>query len=1451
MDDELEDTIQMDTQEDDALTVAFTCILACFVTLPLLMLVIGVQYMRECPLEPQIPVYLLVGGIVGMLVMFYLLWKQIRSRRYDRMDAGVISWDTFDDGILMAESTARCTHICVAIFLITWFAMGNYWILRIYKPKYSVFKSVSELEDEDQRLLDVLDSNKSPELLYQALLAEEGLSTSTYFPTESDVAPLKVVFRRDTGPVGPRVRTSQTRSCYFQLQSFISGCFGMCGIKDPFSGHDNVRIVVPNVPGFYWEPNGYYPNNEIRTQKYSWYSFLFINMWEQLSTLPTLYFLVLAFLNCLPQFRSFGSEVTVFPICVLLLFTAVKDWVEDRRKVNSDAEINGSDCVVYRAGEFKKAKWRDVLVGDVIRVTCDEKIPADLLLIYSSDSFNVAYIETSNLDGESSLKQRNTVPLHQQSSVSLGAQKHFDPSILVDHTIECSPPVPRITRFYGNLFAPDGSPITLGAVNLLPRDCVLRNTNYVIGIAIYTGGHTKSMLNTGPQQYKRSFAEKRLDGDILLMLLILCILCVVSTVGNLAWEWRAGKFLEMYLYPEEGNLATLIIISFIRNAIIFQNVLPISLFIMMEFCRLWYGYDLMSDQDLRVGNRQLQCRTFKLLEDLGMVQHIFSDKTGTLTQNAMVFRRCHVTGQSFDHQVVDIAPESFKEEGSNPSLTRRRRRKMAVETNQSLFKEMEALSKISDPRTLKGKEADLWEFFLLLVTCHTVMVSRTMRDRTGRPRIFRRSLGRKELTAEVRRSIREILSTDTVSSQVSFPLPQLVEEDDEFLEIPRKSATKEKQRSSVAPPPPERIEAPIRTCIGHKLPQYEGESPDEIALVEFAFHYGFRLLGRQSLELRICPPGIDKPLSIRIIQVLYFDPQRKSMSVVIRSPLRPSHLLLLCKGAESSMIPRLEASPADRQAIQKIVDDYAADGLRTLVLAKREIRVRDYVEWVKRYRTADLKDWKAQRENNLRMLYLELERDMAFLGVTGVEDRLQDGTAETIEALTEAGITFWILTGDKTGTAINVAKSCHALKQDAVVLNISGTTAKALIASLNKAFYEIQTGPRTKQYGVSIEGRTLALLKEMDKDIQKSFCTLTSFCDTVVCSRATPIQKEDAVLLVQEHEHCLTMAIGDGANDVAMLQRAHLGIAVEGVEGAQAILASDVSIPMFRHLKKLLLVHGHNFVERIQKVPLYIIYKQMFLTLVMFWMQLYNGLSGYNMVPDICIFMFGLIWTAGPILLLGLVDRVLPDHDLLRYPPLYAQGSSQLTYNTETFWGWLGWAYYQSLIAFFMARLTFPDAEALEFGVVITTSIVWIANFTLFFVANTVTYMLIWSVACSILVFYGVMIAASCIDYGSLEWFQVHLLHGVIADLFLDSRFYLVTVISVVASILPLCVYRALVQTLRPNLSTIIARENQGKYWLIQRLRAAEEYLMKRLNQRGEQGTSTSTTKAAVSKKHK
>lgn len=387
---------------------------------------------------------------------------------------------------------------------------------------------------------------------------------------------------------------------------------------------------------------------------------------------------------------------------------------------------------------------------------------------------------------------------------------------------------------------------------------------------------------------------------------------------------------------------------------------------------------------------------------------------------------------------------------------------------------------------------------------------------------------------------------------------------------------------------------------------YESQSPDETALLQAIKNEGYVLLSRSKSTTTVAKPNEERPIAYQQLVALDFTSDRKRMSVVIRMP--DGRIMLFCKGADNIVLGRLRTTEkATLDAVNAALKHYAEQGLRTLVVAYKELSETEWENFRVHYEEAERS--LVDREARIAEACEMVETNLIFLGCSAIEDRLQDEVPETIEFLVESGIKVWLLTGDKMETAINIGMSSRLILPDMNVLILDAPNEAELKGQLET--FTTRLAHTTHRTALVIPGSTLHdIFDSKHTHLPPLLLSLATKCSTVIACRVTPLQKAMVVSLVQKSLNVTTLAIGDGANDVSMIMGASIGVGVQGREGTQAVRAADYSIGEFRALKPLLAVHGRWSRGRLGTLVFYSFYKNLVCITIQWWFGFMCAWSG-------------------------------------------------------------------------------------------------------------------------------------------------------------------------------------------------------------------------------------------------
>uniref|UniRef100_A0A9J8BIB3 Phospholipid-transporting ATPase n=2 Tax=Cyprinus carpio TaxID=7962 RepID=A0A9J8BIB3_CYPCA len=1051
-------------------------------------------------------------------------------------------------------------------------------------------------------------------------------------------------------------------------------------------------------------------DNRIVSSKYTVWNFLPKNLFEQFRRIANFYFLIIFLVQVIVDTPT--SPVTSgLPLFFVITVTAIKQGYEDCLRHKADNEVNKYLVTVLEDGRSVKKESEKIKVGDVVEVVEDETFPCDLILLQSSREDGTCFVTTASLDGESNHKTHYTVPDTEKDLQALTA------------TIECEQPQPDLYKFVGrmHIYKPEQEPAvrSLGPENLLLKGATLKNTKKIYGVAVYTGMETKMALNYQGKSQKRSAVEKSINAFLLVYLCILISKAVVCTTLKYVWQSKEGQDEPWYNQKtqkeKDTNMYLKMFTDFLSFMVLFNFIIPVSMYVTVEMQKFLGSFFITWDKDFFDPEIQegALVNTSDLNEELGQVEYVFTDKTGTLTQNNMEFIECCIDGFQYKHRDTWSEVDGFTVTDG-------------------------PVNKLQQ----KAQKNNIILFLRALCLCHTVQV--------------------KEAGSE------EVL-TDQVDG-IDEMRPQLEEE-----------------RGFIA------------------------SSPDEIALVKGAMKYGFTFLGLESKSMKI-KNRENNIEEYKLLHVLNFDPVRRRMSVIVQT--KSGETLLFCKGADSSIFPRVKPEEVDR--IRMHVERNATEGYRTLCVAFKQLSAEEYAVADTGLREARLA--LQDREEKLIAVYNQVETGMSLIGATAVEDRLQEEAAETMEALQGAGMKVWVLTGDKMETAKSTCYACRLFQRGTELLELTLRTLEderlkreEKLRELLQEYHRkaVQDAPPVKagvtrswstanqDYGFIIDGATLSIVMnpqhEVDASQYKSlFLQICQNCTAVLCCRMAPLQKAQIVKMVKTSKGSpITLSIGDGANDVSMILEAHVGIGIKGKEGRQAVRNSDYAIPKLKHLKKLLLAHGHLYYVRIAHLVQYFFYKNLCFILPQFLYQFFCGYSQQPLYDAAYLTMYNICFTSMPILAYSLLEQHISIEILLDNATLYREiaNNAMLRWRPFLYWTLLG--IFQGLLFFFGVRFLFSNPALQDngqvfgnwsYGTIVFTVLVF--TVTLKLALDTrhwtwINHFVIWG-SLAFYVFFSFF-------WGGIIWpfLKQQRLYFVFANMLSSVSAWLVIIILIILSLLP------------------------------------------------------------------
>lgn len=568
-----------------------------------------------------------------------------------------------------------------------------------------------------------------------------------------------------------------------------------------------------------------------------------------------------------------------------------------------------------------------------------------------------------------------------------------------------------------------------------------------------------------------------------------------------------------------------------------------------------------------------------------------------------------------------------------------------------LFKDMET----PEVRNDDTQSTRIKEFFMLLALCHTVVIERIGKDgkieedeeqdeqeaEKIQPKVGESS----KQTVEEKENVTDEEDNQKSSSKLSKFTVRMGGA--KLLKLPKLHDLKKKKNSNKRGGEFDDITETTdnRNRVDDTVKQqldYKAESPDEAALVNAAKNAGFAFIKRKGKMMTVDVLG--KEYEFELLDVLEFNSDRKRMSVIIRRPDPWNDIVLYCKGADNVIEERLSDKDGMVQKTSEHTNEFSECGLRTLLTGYRSMDEKEYESWKEEMNDASTAS--ENRSEKIAEVQEKIETNLKLLGATGIEDKLQEGVPQCIESLRRAEIKIWVLTGDKLQTAINIGYASNLLDATMKLWTIRGSdNANNVVQRLEETLNDMEQveeqhdsdEPR-QENALIIEGSALLHIFE-SQEAKEKLLGIAILCKSVVCCRVSPLQKALVVELVRKSQDVVTLAVGDGANDVSMIQVANVGVGIAGQEGVQASMAADYAICQFRFLHKLLLVQGHWSYARISEMILTFFFKNIFWVLPALWFQIYSDWSGNIFYDYSFLQLYNIVFTVAPVIILGKTKR--------------------------------------------------------------------------------------------------------------------------------------------------------------------------------------------------------------------
>ena len=974
-----------------------------------------------------------------------------------------------------------------------------------------------------------------------------------------------------------------------------------------------------------------YVGNKVSSTRYTLISLLPKNLFEQFQRSANLWFLLVSIFQLIPfEINPVDSWTTVVPLSILIGLTLCKDAYNDYNRAKDDRKTNSTAYTCWNGVKFEDTMCEKLLVGNIVLINEGYKFPADIVVLGAKSERNF-FLDTSGILGETDLRPKKAVS--ETHSLIQSIDKEYVLSRMAG-VITFEQPNNDFNNFRGKLKL-SGHPraLDLFTANMAYRGSTLYGTEWVIGVVVYTGLETKTYLNIRSPPKKTSQLERKINLWVAYLLLILLLLVIFSVL--------ASRYMSVKMFGTTSDLE-----NFVMFTILYNNIIPISLFVTMDMLRIFQVIFIQ-----RYFHKAVDFKIGDVNENLGQIEYLLTDKTGTITENELKLQVCVISNVTYmrkdeesdrSHTIIDeekpVFTRIFSESSSALLHKSESSRAVFSDRPQTIFTKLK--------QNLYRDDSQIaYQYVKCLALCNTInpddgkFVGISADEAAlveAASDLGVKLVQRNRIQCEIESlGVREVYS---IMASVPFSSSRkksrvLVKKGNEFTLYVKGSLSEMLKILDENSVEATEAQEQFTSKMGYRtiVLGYKKIDPDTaenfVSKVENAKHIPVNSEGRIEMLFQDLEKDLNV-LGIAGLEDLVTPDTINTVELLQRAGIK---IWMLSGDNEGSTISTAKKSTLFKNEAQII----SLSGIKTHLQCVKQL-----MRNINRHIFNDYTEIAGSRNHSVK----KSPAKMSMSHKLDSEESLQ---------LNEKQCEKNPAAAEEENNNAELMLSQHPLFQN---ITSSGVSISSF---LSRMFF-----PNSVQYVLSVDRVSFMTAMEND-DARKLFCCLLFGASSVCFHGLLPLDKSKIVNLVKENFSFrpITLAVGDGNGDIPMIQAADVGIGMRSKENSQAGNYSDIVITHFSQLRELLLVHGHWNYSRMSRSILLFIYKNASLTVVIFAYIFFSDYSGVSIFQSSLIVGYNIGFTSLPILALGVFDEDMPAKKILEYPELYSQGQNQMLFN--------------------------------------------------------------------------------------------------------------------------------------------------------------------------------------------